>query len=180
MRTYVLPSKERYQQIIEERRKRLIELGWSKKKRPRRYDSLEHQLMHNVCIDPNSGCWLWTLALNNGGYGFISFTDSAEVRHDNELAHRMSYQEFKGPIPEGKDVAHTCDCTYCINPAHLWDATPAENTQDSIAKGRYVFNAGLYHCGRKKGSKNRRPMTEEARANLRAGWERRRQRLKAA
>jgi hypothetical protein len=52
------------------------------------------------------------------------------------LAHRLSYQLFKGPIPDGLHVLHKCDVTECVNPEHLFVGTNLENITDSVSKGR--------------------------------------------
>ncbi|MGY6156641.1 HNH endonuclease signature motif containing protein [Paraburkholderia graminis] len=78
-------------------------------------------------------CWEWTASRNKGGYGqAICWLKT----HGTILAHRLSYIHFKGPIPVGHDICHTCDNPSCINPDHLWDGTPKENMRDMIRKGR--------------------------------------------
>ncbi len=65
------------------------------------------------------------------------------------LAHRCSFIEFKGKIPEGLLVCHSCDNRACINPDHLWVGSQKENAIDSVKKGRASLGKNLKEYAKK-------------------------------
>ena len=78
------------------------------------------RFLSKVTRDP-SGCWLWTGAISDNGYG--SFHNG----HRTVGAHRYSFEHYVGPIPDGLVLDHLCRVTNCVNPAHLEPVTHAEN-----------------------------------------------------
>lgn len=84
----------------------------------------------NYIPEPNSGCWLWTGAQHRQGYGSLSW------KHKPMLAHRVSWEIYRGKIPDGLLVLHKCDLTCCINPDHLFLGTHSDNMFDCGKKGR--------------------------------------------
>lgn len=52
-------------------------------------------------------------------------------------AHRMAFMLYKGEIPDGKHVLHTCDNPECVNPKHLYAGTHSQNMADKRLRKRY-------------------------------------------
>jgi hypothetical protein len=100
--------------------------------------------------EPNSGCWLWTGYADKDGYG-IYCTGSRQAKTRKYIkAHRLSYELFCAPVPEGKIVCHKCDNPSCVNPEHLFVGTWQDNVSDMVAKGRYR-SGGKPHPGEENG-----------------------------
>lgn len=90
-------------------------------------------LIRRMSPQPN-GCIYFTGYVDRQGYG--------KIRREGEarLAHRVSFEHFVGPIPEGMDLDHQCHnddpacpggvvCLHrrCLNPEHLKPATRSDN-----------------------------------------------------
>lgn len=78
-----------------------------------------------------SGCWIWTGLLSNSGYGKIGDD------YKTYSTHRYSYTLYKGEIPKGKLVLHSCDTKECCNPNHLFLGTQSDNIKDMYNKNRF-------------------------------------------
>lgn len=73
-----------------------------------------------LVIDQETGCVLWT-GLQKMGYGYIT------VNYKMLLVHRVMYEMFAEPIPEGLTIDHLCRVRNCVNVSHLEPVTIAEN-----------------------------------------------------
>jgi hypothetical protein len=104
-------------------------------------------------------CWLWTGATfgkKGEGYGVLRLC-GRDVH-----AHRVAYFLLHGALPEGMGC-HTCDTPLCVNPAHVFPGTAADNSADMVAKGRQA------HGERHPAAKLTRRQAEEIRQRYAAG-----------
>lgn len=89
-----------------------------------------------------SGCWLWIGCVDRCGYGKMG------TRTGETLAHRVSYVEFRGPIPEGCEIDHRCRVRGCVNPDHLEAVPHAVNVARGVRPPENHRNARKTHCKR--------------------------------
>lgn len=109
--------------------------------RPRR--KVLDRFLSKIQINPEPGCWDWVGNKHRKGYGFM------KIDKVNRMAHRISFELFRGKIPAGLLVCHSCDNPSCVNPHHLFIGTNTDNMNDMIAKGRQGKLRGSAH-GRAK------------------------------
>ena len=107
-------------------------------------DAIER--FHKKYIKQEDGCWIWTGGTRPNHRGIFY------GRHWNEYgkaegSHRFSYRIYKGKIPKGMYVCHTCDTPLCVNPEHLFIGTHKDNMEDMVKKHRSYTD-----CGEVKGS----------------------------
>jgi hypothetical protein len=91
-------------------------------------------LMQRVEIDYVTGCWNWQLFKRKDGYGNCSI--SHKNRPPDQLAHRLAYIVFIGPIPDGLQARHQCHNNGCCNPGHILLGTHLDNKADDRRDGR--------------------------------------------
>jgi len=118
--------------VEQENRRQLLDLRHAThyhRTRPLKYHSLRERLEPYMPQPDQNGCWIWTRAKNRAGYGLVNAGGS-------KLVHRISWQVFRGSIPEGLFVCHRCDRPSCWNPEHLFLGAAADNTRDAVEKNR--------------------------------------------
>jgi hypothetical protein len=85
-------------------------------------------------------CLVWTGSLSYSGYGRIQVNSEG----GNTGAHRVAYQVWVGPIPDGLQIDHLCGVRNCIEPTHLEAVTHRENL---LRSGNFIArNAWATHC----------------------------------
>jgi hypothetical protein len=86
-------------------------------------------------VERTDGCWLWTGNARTGGYGVVTLGGR------EFYAHRLAFEWAHGPLEPGQHVCHRCDTPRCVNPAHLFAGSHADNMADMIAKNRTTRNS---------------------------------------
>jgi len=94
------------------------------------------RFMSKVQKMPN-GCLEWQSVIHRDGYG--KFYNEGR----QSSAHRVSYELFVDPIPNGKWVLHKCDNRKCVEPAHLFLGDMILNIRDMDQKGRRGTKSAL-------------------------------------
>lgn len=142
----------------------------------------------------HGGCIEWNGVRNEQGYGrfhaphFLGASKSV-------AAHRLAWQLFRGPIPDGMYVCHSCNNKPCCNPDHLYLATHRQNVIDAGRdnllgnKGSGVCKKGHFHglvrgrcpvCAKMKTTRYLESHRDEVRARGRAYWHEKQRRLRDA
>ena len=89
-------------------------------------------------------CWIWNGELNSTGYGTIR--RYSRGRQKVFMAHRISLEHYKGPIPAGMHALHTCDIPCCFNPFHLYAGTQRQNVEDMYRRSRALIGMQRWNC----------------------------------
>jgi len=80
-------------------------------------------------------CWNFD-SLDHYGYGQFNLNNTMIK------AHRFSFLLYYGEIDESLWVLHKCNNPSCCNPAHLYQGTPQDNTNDMIHANRQIICHG--------------------------------------
>lgn len=101
--------------------------------------TIRDRLLALSVIDPVTQCWNWIGATIVSGSGLRY--GAIKVDGKRELAHRVSFLEFKGrKLPRNHVGAHRCDNSLCVNPDHIRPGTQKSNIRESVARGRHRWS----------------------------------------
>lgn len=86
-------------------------------------------------VNETTGCWEWVGTLYKG-YGRVS--TRIKNKPIESPAPRVALRSrLNRGIQKGMLACHTCDNTTCVNPMHIYEGTPKQNTADMMTRNRH-------------------------------------------
>jgi hypothetical protein len=101
-----------------------------RKRQEKRSEEAPERFAASVGSSDAKGCRLWTGNVHVNGYGRFGINDKAHY------AHRWAYEQTWGPIPDGRELHHTCGNRRCVSVEHLEALTPAEHRRVHAEQSR--------------------------------------------
>jgi hypothetical protein len=89
------------------------------------------KLKHYSVKDRKTRCRIWTGA-SSDGYGGVRY------KGKRRRVHRVAYEVYVGPIPDGTVIHHICGNRKCIYVGHLQAVTPQDNAAEMIERNYYL------------------------------------------
>jgi len=98
------------------------------------------RLMHHIVMVPgpmDTPCWPCTYWALPGGY------TRTQVNGKAVMSHRISFEHYVGPVPEGLFIDHLCRNRKCVNPLHMEAVTARENMLRGMSPAAIAHRARL-------------------------------------
>lgn len=112
---------------------------WRQYGDPTRTPPSEADRFHASYVVDRNGCWIWQQSTIGQGYGGFRVGSTKNNTRRRAYAHRYSWELHNNrQVPNGMLVCHHCDIPLCVNPAHLFLGTSADNFRDSKRKNRHA------------------------------------------
>lgn len=91
-----------------------------------------------ICYQKKANaCWEHNYVGTKEGYArFYIYNKKGNRTRKSVALHRLFYYLYNGDFNDNLLVCHTCDNPKCINPAHLFLGTHADNAKDKKVKNR--------------------------------------------
>lgn len=90
---------------------------------------------------PFCTCWIWNASTLGTRVKYGAFGLGKRVFG----AHRVAYWIYKGAVPDGLHIDHTCNVSLCVNPDHLEAVTQSENNRRMMERTGHG-NSNKTHC----------------------------------
>lgn len=84
------------------------------------------RLYEKVTVDLETGCWNWSAFTDRDGYGRFYVPERGMTP-----AHKVTYEHFIGPVPEGLILGHYKQGDKCTFHEHVRPITHAQNSAES-------------------------------------------------